>query len=107
MAQRTILVDDLDGGDAAETVSFALDGVAYEIDLNEENATQLRDDLANWVAHARGQGGGRRRPGRKSAAKALMADNATIRAWARDNGYGISDRGRIPAEIIDAYNAAN
>ncbi len=107
MAQRTILVDDLDGGDAAETVSFALDGVSYEIDLNEENAAQLRDDLANWIGHARGQGGSRRRTARRSSSKTTVADNATIRAWARENGYGISDRGRIPAEIIEAFNAAS
>lgn len=55
MAQRTrvVLLDDLDGGPAAETVSFALDGVGYEIDLSEEHAAQLRDDLARWVGHAR------------------------------------------------------
>ncbi len=55
MAQRTrvVLVDDLDGGPAAETVRFALDGAAYEIDLSEQHAAQLRDDLARWVGHAR------------------------------------------------------
>ncbi len=108
MAQRTVLVDDLDGGEAAETVVFALDGTAYEIDLNEDNAAQLRDDLASWVAHARSQGGPRRTRGRRSAAaKAPTADNATIRAWARDAGYAVSDRGRIPGEVVDAYHAAN
>ena len=70
MAQRTqiILIDDIDGGDAAETVSFSLDGVSYEIDLSAANATKLRDDFASWVGHAR-KSGGRRAPGRRSGAK--------------------------------------
>lgn len=107
MAQRTVLVDDLGDGDAAETITFALDGVEYEIDLSEGNAAQLRDDLATWVAHARSIGG-RRRVGRKAAAtRDSKIDNGVVRAWARDNGHAISDRGRIPAEIIEAYLAAN
>ena len=80
MVQRTILVleDDLDGGDAVETVSFALDGVSYDIDLNEANATQLRDALAPWVGHAR-RTGGRSRSG--TAANAARGRGRSRLAW--------------------------
>lgn len=108
MAQKTILIDDLDGGPASATVTFALDGTTYEIDLSDDNAAKLRDDLGSWIGHARlGTANARRTPrpaGRRPAAK---SDNAAIRLWARENGRSVSDRGRIPAEIIDAYHAAN
>lgn len=110
MAQRTVLVDDLDGGDAAETLVFALDGTSYEIDLNEENAGKLRDDLATWISHGRPQSGGVRRgrvAGRRPGARGSGLDNAAIRSWARETGYNVSDRGRIPAEIVEAYNSAS
>ncbi len=111
MAQKVqvVLVDDVDGGSADETVSFSLDGVAYEIDLTSDNAAKLRDSLAPWVGHARRVGGrsrgtsGPRRAGgggRSSAGK-----NTEIREWARANGYSVSDRGRIPAEVKAAFDA--
>jgi hypothetical protein len=112
MAQRVqvLLVDDIDGGNAAETVSFALDGVSYEIDLSEANAQKLRDDLASWVGHAR-RAGGRRSTGRRAsnggAARAGRGDLAAVREWARKHGHKVSDRGRISAEVQDAYDKAH
>ncbi len=112
MAQKTqvILIDDIDGGDADETVSFALDGVSYEIDLTTENAQELRDALAQWVASAR-KVGGRAAAGRRSAAprraSADKPDLTAVRSWARENGYTVSDRGRISGEVLAAYEAAH
>jgi hypothetical protein len=113
MAQKVqvILVDDLDGGEAEETVSFALDGVSYEIDLSAGNAAQLRDSLAGWVGHAR-RVGGRSAGGRRSAAAAPRArsgsrDLTAVRSWARDNGFQVSDRGRVSSEVLTAYDAAH
>lgn len=108
MAQkvRVLLIDDLDGSDAVETISFAVDGVTYEIDLNEKNAGDLRDAFAPWIGHAR-RSGGRRSAGRRSSSSARNGDTAAIREWARSNGYEVSDRGRVPAEIREAYTAAN
>ena len=84
MAKRTITVlqDDLDGSDAAETVSFAVDGVSYEIDLNEDNAARLRDDFAVWTAHAT-RVGGRRRTSGGSSGSGAKEDLDAIRRWAR------------------------
>lgn len=107
MAQRVniVLVDDIDGSDATETVSFGLDGTSYEIDLNEKHAAKLRDALAPYVGHARKVGGGRRT--RAKAASAGGASAAEVRAWARDNGYTVPDRGRIPADVRAAFDSAN
>lgn len=110
MVQRTILVleDDLDGGDAVETVSFALDGVTYAIDLNEANAAKLRDSLAVWVGHAR-KTGGRARTGATGArrGRGQRSHGADIRAWAQAQGLKVSERGRVSKEIVEAYEAAN
>lgn len=115
MAQQIIvsLVDDLDGSDADETIQFALDGVTYEIDLSAENAEELRDSLAHYIEHARRSGGRkrtspRRRNGQVTGRSSSVEreQNQAIRAWARKNGYEISDRGRIPSEIADAYHKA-
>ncbi len=105
MAQKVniVLVDDVDGSDAAETVSFALDGKEYAIDLNEKNAQKLRDAMAPYVAHARRESG-RGRRARTSAGKASAAD---IRAWARENGYDVPERGRVAADVRAAYEAAH
>ncbi|MGO1972491.1 MAG: histone-like nucleoid-structuring protein Lsr2 [Propionibacteriaceae bacterium] len=104
MAQRVqiILEDDLDGGNADETVKFALDGTEYEIDLSKKNAAAMRKALAPYTASARKMSGRRRRG---SATKGA-SDAATIRAWATDNGYEVSSRGRIPADLREAYAAA-
>lgn len=115
MAQKVLvsLVDDLDGSEAEETVEFGLDGVSYEIDLSSENAEELRDALAQYVEHAR-RAGGRKRAGTRGAAKAPgrsaavdREQNQAIRAWARKNGYEVSDRGRIPSEVVEAYHKRN
>jgi hypothetical protein len=107
MAKRTItvLVDDLDGSDATETVSFAVDGVSYEIDLNADNAARLRDDFAVWTAHATRVGGRRRTAGGSSSAP--KEDLDAIRSWARSNGYEVADRGRISAKVKEAYAKAH
>jgi len=102
MAQKVsiVLVDDIDGTDAEETVSFALDGRDYEIDLNSKNAAKLRDALAPYVGHARRAGGRKRnRTGGPSP--------ADIRAWARENGFDVPDRGRVSQQVKDAYVAAH
>ena len=110
MAQKTTvtLVDDVDGGDADETVSFALDDVAYAIDLSAANAAALRDAMAPWVGYARkttrpgrATGGAPRR--RKSEGR---SDLAEVRAWGKDHGFTVSERGRISAELQQAYDAA-
>lgn len=103
------LVDDFDGSGAAdETVEFGLDGVTYEIDLSTKNATKLRGDLKQWVAAGRRVGG--RRRGRSGSGRGRGAidreQSAAIREWARRNGHNVSTRGRIPADVIDAYHAA-
>ncbi|MFI2753107.1 Lsr2 family protein [Cellulomonas sp. P22] len=110
MAQRVqvLLVDDIDGGTADETVSFSLDGVSYEIDLTSAHATELRDALATWVGHARKIGGRSAstrgtRPRRTTGG----ADAGAIRDWAKANGHSVSERGRISAEVRAAYEAAH
>jgi hypothetical protein len=113
MAQKiqVLLVDDLDGSDAEETVAFAVDGTSYEIDLSSSNAAKLRDAFAPYVGHARraarglGRGSGPR--GGRGTARADREQTQAIREWARNNGHQVSDRGRVPATIIEAYNAAN
>lgn len=109
MAQRVniILVDDIDGGDADETVTFGLDGSTYEIDLSSKNAAKLRDAVAPYVGHAR-KVTGRRSPGGRRAAGAGNGPSARdIREWARANGWNLSDRGRVAAEVRQAYEAAH
>jgi len=111
MAQRVqvILEDDLDGGQAAETVEFALDGVSYEIDLSDGNASALRNDFARWVGHSRRSGGRRQTRRRNGGASsgASREELARIREWGRNNGYSVSDRGRVSQDVQDAYAAAN
>jgi hypothetical protein len=108
MAQRVhvVLVDDIDGSDAGETVTFGLDGATYEIDLNEKNAAALRDALAPYLGHARRSGGTRR--GKKSSPAASSGPSAAeVRAWARENGWDVPDRGRVSADVRQAYDAAH
>jgi hypothetical protein len=107
---NVVLVDDLDGNSATETVLFGLDGVSYEIDLNDRNAKKLRDALAGYVAAGRRVGGRQRSAGRttrSSATSGSTTDTAAVRAWAKSKGYEVSDRGRISAEVLDAYKKAN
>jgi Lsr2 len=106
MAQRVTvaLEDDLDGGPAAETVRFAFGGSDYEIDLNAKNAAALRKQLAPFIEHARKAGRGQpRRPGRTAASRQHSGE---VRAWAKENGIAVSERGRIPASVVEQYHAA-
>ena len=107
MSRRTIvqLEDDLTGGEAAESVTFALDGKSFEIDLNEKNAEELRKALAPYIAAGRGQRGVRA-AARRNAVADDGVDPATVRAWAVANGYAVSTRGRVSRELRDAYAAA-
>jgi hypothetical protein len=115
MAQRVVveLVDDLDGtvSDDVSSVSFGLDGAEYEIDLSEDNAERLRDVLADFVAAARRTGGRiKRSVGPTKQAPRASADREqtkAIREWARHNGFELSDRGRIPSTVIDAFEEAH
>ncbi|MFH5231299.1 histone-like nucleoid-structuring protein Lsr2 [Antrihabitans spumae] len=108
------LIDDLDGeASADETVEFGIDGVSYEIDLSSTNAAKLRSQLDLWVSSARKVSGRRRTPkpaivasGTKSRVSVDREQSAAIREWARRNGHKVSARGRISAEITDAYNKA-
>jgi hypothetical protein len=117
MAQRVnvVLVDDIDGSDAVETVTFALDGVEYEIDLSDQNAGKLREAMSVYVGHGR-RTGGRRRSGsgqseqKTSRSRSASTDGPTaseIREWARANGHTVPDRGRVSSEVREAYAAAH
>jgi ribosomal protein S7 len=96
------LEDDLDGGPAEETVRFAVGGSQYEIDLNKKNARAFRKQLAPFIEHARRAGRGQRRP-RASSSRQRSGD---IRAWAKKQGIAVSERGRIPASVVEQYEAA-
>ena len=110
MAQKVEvhLEDDLDGGPADDTVTFALDGKDYEIDLSTTNAEELREALRPYAEAGRKttRGGGSRGT-RTRAAGGGDSDTAKIRAWAKENGHGVSDRGRIHQTVKDAYYAAH
>ncbi len=109
MAQRHFvrLVDDLTGADADETVSFALDGAAYEIDLTEENARRLREILAVYVSNGRRSRAAAARSDARRTTRADREQTAAIRAWARANGFALADKGRIPAQVVEAYHTAH
>ncbi|MEG3614572.1 Lsr2 family protein [Isoptericola haloaureus] len=110
MVQKTqvVLLDDIDGTEGDETVTFALDGVSYEIDLTSAHAAELRESLAKWIGHGR-------KAGPKTATRAAgprrgrtdRAQLQKIREWARENGHEVNDRGRIPARVLEAYEAAH
>ena len=106
MAQKVtvVLEDDLTGGPAEQTVRFALDGTDYEIDLSAKNAAAFGKQLAPYIEHARRAGRAlSRRPGRTAAGRQRSGD---IRAWAKDHGIAVSERGRIPASVVEQYQAA-
>jgi Lsr2 len=112
MAQQTIvrLIDDIDGKPAKETVTFALDGVAYEIDLNTKNADKLRKTFTPYVEKARKAGS--RMPGRSdrraSARPARQRDRAAqIRTWAKQHDIVINERGRVPSRVAEAFEAGD
>ena len=108
------LIDDVDGESTAdETIEFAIDGVSYEIDLSSANAAKLRDGLEGWVSNARRVSGRRRTKAAVATAGVAKGrvsvdreQSAAMREWGRKNGYKVSQRGRISAEIAEAYNKA-
>jgi hypothetical protein len=113
VAQRVVLTDDLDGSEAAETITYTVNGQDYEIDLSEENAQRFYDTFGQYTERSRrverqteptrrGRGDGRRRGGGSG-----RDDIPQIRAWAEANDYEVSARGRIKKEIIDAYDEAH
>lgn len=106
MAQKVniVLVDDIDGSEAEETVSFGLDGTTYEIDLNSTHAAALREALATYVGHGRKATGSRR--GRRASGSS-SSNTKQVREWAKANGMEVSERGRIPADVQQAYDAAH
>jgi hypothetical protein len=108
MAQKvqTTVVDDIDGSPAAETVTFGYQGHDYEIDLSESNATRLRSMMQGYANHAR-RASHRRIDGPGSRTAASRRRTVAIREWARASGMQVSDRGRIPQEVIEAYRAAH
>ncbi|MFB7515805.1 Lsr2 family protein [Streptomyces sp. NPDC056144] len=117
MAQRVVvtLSDDIDGGEAAETVAFGLDGRTYEIDLNAANAEKLRKTLAPYLAAGRKQSSGSgnvtgatRRPSAATFTHTSLApDPAAVRAWAQSNKMDVPARGRIPKRVYEAFRAAS
>lgn len=108
MAKRVevLLIDDCDGSDADETVQFALDGAGYEIDLNSGNSSQFREQTKRWVEHARRTGGRGAATQRSGGRKKTDPDTAKVREWARSNGFTVSERGRLPETLREAYAAA-
>lgn len=117
MARRIVhqLVDDIDGDvldiGSGEAVTFSVDGVTYEIDLSEKNAEEFRDKLAPYISAGRrvstGAPAGRRARGSRRRATAGGRDLAAIRTWAKENGHRVSDRGRVPDAVLQAYDAAH
>ena len=125
MAQRqvTVFIDDVTGDEleGGETVNFALDGVEYQIDLSEEHADELRKAFAPYVLNGRRTGGRYARGGGAPAGRPRRStdagssgtngqskrDTQAIREWAQANGHKVSDRGRIPASVVEAYEAAH
>lgn len=110
MAQRTtvVLVDDLDGeSEATETIKFGWLGVEYSIDLNAENAIEFADVITPYVVAAQRTGGRRKASGGSSGVQRLKPDTKAVRAWAASQGIEVSSRGRIPAEVVEKYEAAH
>jgi len=106
MAQKVtvVLEDDLTGGPAKQTVRFAFDGTGHEIDLNAKNAAAFGQQLAPFLQHARKAGRAQpRRAGRTTVGRQRSGD---IRAWAKEHGLAVSERGRIPASVAEQYHAA-
>jgi hypothetical protein len=108
MAQRAqvIFTDDLDGSEAARTATFALQGAAYEVDLSKKNADKLAKLLEPYIAAARKTSA---RPARRSADRSRQGGPvpADVRAWAKSEGIEVKDKGRVPAELIVKFQAAN
>ena len=109
MAQKiqTLFVDDIDGSDAEGTIRFGLDGTDYEIDLSTAHAADLRQALAKFIEAGRKAPGSARRPARTGRkATAASVDTTVVRAWAKEQGIDIKDRGRVPADVVVRYREA-
>ncbi len=108
MAQKiqTFFMDDLDGSDAEGTVSFALDGIAYEIDLSKKNADELSAALAPYIQYARAMTAAPRKRAARGGRRPSGIDTKAIRAWAGRNGIALHSRGRIPARVVEQYQNA-
>jgi len=108
MAQKiqTLFIDDIDGSEAEGTIRFALDGTEYEIDLNNDHSGALRNTLATYIAHARKVRGAARNAPRSGGRKPSATDTVAIRAWARENGIDIKERGRVPASVVAQFREA-
>ncbi|WP_104045443.1 histone-like nucleoid-structuring protein Lsr2 [Arthrobacter sp. ZGTC412] len=109
MAKKTVVLleDDIDGSEANETISFALDGSEYEIDLNEGHANELREALARFTNAGRKVAGGRGRPAPRTKSSHGGPDAKAVRLWAAENGVQVNTRGRIQAEVVEKYEAAH
>jgi hypothetical protein len=110
MAKKTVVLleDDIDGSEASETLSFALDGSEYEIDLNEAHASELREALARFANAGRKVAGRRGRPAvRTKSSSHGNPDAKAVRMWAAENGIPVNTRGRIQAEVVEKYEAAH
>ena len=114
MAQKIVLIDDLDGSEASTTLTYAIDGQEYEIDLSEENAEKFRTTLEPFIEKSRPakhrpslHAAAGRRTRRRSGGASGRDDLPLIRAWAESKGLGVSSRGRIKKEIIDQYDEAD
>lgn len=109
MAKKTVVVleDDIDGSEASETISFALDGSEYVIDLNEGHANELRGALSRFTDAGRRVSGGRGRPAARTKSSQGGPDAKAVRMWAVENGIKVNTRGRIQAEVVEKYEAAH
>lgn len=109
MAKKTVVLleDDIDGSEAKETISFALDGSEYEIDLNEGHANELREALTRFTNAGRKVSGGRGRPAARTKSSQGGPDAKAVRMWAAENGIPVNTRGRIQAEVVEKYEAAH
>ncbi|MGO4188589.1 histone-like nucleoid-structuring protein Lsr2 [Pseudarthrobacter sp. TAF60_1] len=110
MAKKTIVLleDDIDGSEANETVSFALDGSEYEIDLNEGHANELREALARFTNAGRKVAGGRGRSAARTRSSSSGGPDAkAVRLWAAENGIQVNTRGRIQGDVVEKYEAAH
>lgn len=103
---HVVLVDDIDGTPAKDTVTFTFQGVTYEIDLSEEHISEMTADFEKWISSSR-RIGGRAIRGSRVASSAPLSRAGEIRAWATENGIQVSDRGRIPANIVAKFEKAH
>lgn len=109
MAQKiqTLFIDDIDGSEAEGTVRFGLDGTDYEIDLSTAHSEKLHKALSTYIVHARKVSGAARRSARSGGRRSSSGvDTTAVRTWAKDNGYDIKDRGRVPADVVTKYKEA-